>query len=203
MSADHDRAGDDQRDDGHDLDDGEPELHLAERRHRGQVQGQQQQWRHQGRQPQRGPRCQDLDIGGDRHDVRDPDHHPVEPVGPSHHEAGPRAEQIASEVTEGLVLQVGQQDLAHSSHDEEQHETDDHVDEKHPRPGQGDRLARTHEQAGPDGATDGDHLDVAVAELACQVRLLAVLCRSGSGFGDDGHGNLCAGCRHRTFPCRD
>jgi hypothetical protein len=201
VGTDHDHAGDDQRQDGDHLDDGEPELQLAERFDGGQIQAQQEQRRHDRGEPQRGTRCQHLDVGGDRHDVSDADDHPVEPVGPCHEEAGPRAKKIPGKISEGLVVQVGEQDLPHGPHDEEQDEADDHVDEEHSWPGQGDGLAGAHEQAGPDGTADGDHLDMTVAELAGQFGFFAVACCC--RFGDCGRGNLGNACRHRTFPCRE
>ncbi|MNE69941.1 hypothetical protein D3C80_1656990 [compost metagenome] len=63
-------------------------------------------------------------------------------------------------------MQVGQQQLAHCAHDEEQHEADDHVDKDDGRPSQADGLARAHEQAGADGTADGDQLDMAVGQVA-------------------------------------
>jgi len=82
VGADHDYAGGDQRQDCDDLDNGEPELQLSERRDCWQVQAEQEQRRHQGGEPQWSAGGQHLDIGSDRYDVRDADDHPVEPVGP-------------------------------------------------------------------------------------------------------------------------
>ena len=87
---------------------------------------------------------------------------------------GPGAQEVAGEVAEGLVVQVGEQDLAHGPHDEEQHEADDHVDEDDGRAGQRDGLAGAHEQSGADRAADGQQLDVAVAQGAGEVRFLAL-----------------------------
>ena len=121
------------------------------------------------RDPQRQARPEFLGVAGDGDDVRDAGDHPAEPVGPAGEEAGPRAQEVGGEVAEGLVVQVGQQQLAHGPHDEEQHEADDHVDEDDGRAGRRDGLARAHEQAGADGAADGDQLDVPVAELPLKV----------------------------------
>ena len=101
---------------------------------------------------------------GNGHDVGDARDHPAEPVGPAGEEPGPGAEDVTGEIGEVLVVGVAQQQFAHRTHHEEEHETDDHVHEDDGGPGDRDGLSRTHEQAGADGPADGDQLDVAVGE---------------------------------------
>ena len=177
--GDHDDAGADEGEDGHHLDDGEPEFGFAERLDAGEVQHNQHHRGDQGRDPQRCAGRELVDVPGDRDDVGHAGHHPEEPVGPARKEARPGAQEVAGEVAEGLVVQVGEQDLAHGPHDEEQHEADDHVDENDGRAGQGDGLAGAHEQSGADRAADGQQLDVAVAQGAGEVRFLAVAAGGG------------------------
>ncbi|KAG1533941.1 hypothetical protein G6F50_015703 [Rhizopus delemar] len=106
--------------------------------------------------------------GGDRDHIGDGSHDPAEPVRPSAEEAGPGTEQVGGEIDEGFVLQVGQQQLAHRAHHEEQHRADDQVDEDDGRAGQADGLARSHEQAGADGPADGDPAHLARGQAALE-----------------------------------
>ena len=187
-------AGDDQGHDGDHLDDGEPELRFTEGLHGGEVQEDQDHGREQRRDPQGRAGSELVHVAGNGDDVRHPGDHPEEPVGPAGEEAGPRAQEVAGEVAEGLVVQVGEQDLAHGPHHEEQHEADDHVDEDDGRAGERDGLAGAHEQAGADRAADGEQLDVAVAEGAGEVRLAVPGVTVGGG-GSSSLGNVrfCSG----------
>ena len=171
---DHHETRDDERDDRDDLDQREPELHLAEGRHGRKVQREQDHDDGEAGDPQRDARDQRIRVPGDRDHIGDTGDDPAEPVRPPGEEPGPRPEQVAREVAEGLVLQVRQQQLAHRAHHEEQHESDDHVDEDHGWSGDRDGLAAAHEQAGADGPADRQQLDVTVAERAAQVLLVAL-----------------------------
>ena len=62
-----------------------------------------------------------------------------------------------------------QQQLAHGPHDEEEHRADHEIGNHDARTRGVDGLSGPHEQAGSDGATDGDQLNVAVAQAAAQV----------------------------------
>ena len=96
-------------------------------------------------------------------DVRDGGDHPHEPVGPAEEEPGHGADEVGGEVGERLVLQVGEEDLAHRSQHQEDDGANEHIHENHGGARQGDSAAGAHEQAGADGTADGDELDVAVA----------------------------------------
>ncbi|CAM5208947.1 hypothetical protein LSPH26S_03807 [Lysinibacillus sphaericus] len=133
--GDQGEAGDDQRADRDDLDQREPELHLAEQLHRDQIQTQQQQHAQHRRYPRRQPREPELRVRRDGNDVGDRGDDPAEPVGPAAEEAGPWPQQIGGEVDERLT-QVGQQQLAHRPHHEEQHHADDRIDQQDRRPSQ-------------------------------------------------------------------
>ena len=168
-SDDHGQTHHDQRTDGDDLDQGEPEFGFAEGLHGAQVQHQQQGDAGQARDPQGQVAPPEGDVVRDGHDIRDAGDNPAEPVGPAGEEGGPGAEQVAGEVGEGLVVEVAQQQLAHGAHDEEEHEADDHVHEDDRGAGDGDGLAGAHEQAGADGAADCDELDMAIGESAFEL----------------------------------
>ncbi len=163
---DHHQAHHDQRHNGHDLYEGEPEFGLTEGLHGGQVQEQQDDDGGDTRDPELDSRPQFVGVARNRNDVCHAGDYPAEPVGPPGEEACPGAQEIACEVAEGLVVQVGQQQLAHGPHDEEQHESDDHVHKDHGGAGDGDGFSGAHEEAGSDGAADGKELNVAVAERA-------------------------------------
>ncbi|CRK49391.1 hypothetical protein RHCRD62_10246 [Rhodococcus sp. RD6.2] len=168
MGEDHGEPDDDERDDGDDLDESEPELGFTEGLHRREVERDQEYDGGERRDPQ-GQRTPPVGhVAGDRDDVGDAGDDPAEPVRPAGEEAGPRSEVVACEVGEGPVPGVRQQQFAHRPHDEEQHRADDHVDEQHRGPGQGDGLARAHEQAGADGTADRHELDVPVGQLPGQ-----------------------------------
>ena len=190
-------AGGDQGDDGDHLDDGEPELRFTEGLDGGEVQQDQHHGREQCRDPQGRAGGELVHVAGDGDDVRHAGDHPEEPVGPAGEEAGPRAQEVAGEVAEGLVVQVGEQDLAHGAHDEEQHEADDHVHEDDGRAGEGDGLAGAHEQAGADGAADGEELDVAVAQPTGEMRFPALA--GFSRFCGRLNGNPGGAFRHQVF----
>ncbi|MPM77668.1 hypothetical protein SDC9_124676 [bioreactor metagenome] len=167
------------------LDQGEPELDLAEEPYGEQVERQQHDQSEHG-QPDRHRQVADpeLPVSGHRDDVGHAGEDPAEPVRPADGEGRPGAEQVGGEVLEGGVLEVVQQQLAHRPHDEEQHHADDHVDQQDRGAGQRDGPPRPHEQAGADRSADRDQLDVAVRQVAAQVvvdRLLGVLVRSAGG----------------------
>ncbi|MPN00118.1 hypothetical protein SDC9_147312 [bioreactor metagenome] len=165
----HHQADNNQRHDSDNFDHREPELHLTEHFHGGKVKAQQQDHYRPRGDPVGKTGEPELRVGRDRDHVGDADDDPAEPVGPASEETCPGAEQIGREIDERAILQIGQQQLAHRPHHEEQHEADDGVDEDDGRPGQRDGLAGAHEQAGSDSAANGDQLDVAVGQVALQV----------------------------------
>ncbi len=61
------------------------------------------------------------------------------------------------------------EELTERPHDEEDRDTAEGVGEQQPGAGVVDRLGGAQEQADADRAPEGDELDVAVAQVACQV----------------------------------
>ena len=127
--GDHAATNDNQGDDGDNLNHGEPEFDFAEVLHGDQVQGQQNADDGERRDPwlQVGP--PHVQVADDCDDVRDGGNHPHEPVGPAEEEARHGADKVGGEVREGLVPQVGEQNLAHSSQHQEDDGADEHVHE--------------------------------------------------------------------------
>ncbi|UQB79487.1 hypothetical protein KI429_07995 [Pseudomonas shirazica] len=72
------------------------------------------------------------------------------------------------QVGERFHLQVGQQHLAHGPHDAEHEKADDGVHQDDRRAGQRNDLARAHEQAGTNCATDRNKLDMPVFQPALE-----------------------------------
>ena len=137
----HHQTHDDKPDNRHDFDHREPELHLTEHFNGGEVKAQQQKNDRQRGDPVRQPREPELRVGGNRHDVRHTGDDPAEPVGPAGEIARPRPEQVRSEVAKGFVFEVREQQFTHCTHHEEQHKTDDHINEYDRRPGETDGFA--------------------------------------------------------------
>ena len=69
-------------------------------------------------------------------------------------------------------MQVGEKQLAHGAHDEKEEKPDDGVDHHNGGAGQADGFSGAHEQAGSDGAANGDELDVTVAEASLQLPIV-------------------------------
>ena len=165
----HGETGEDQRHDGHDLDEREPEFQLAEHAHRQQVRAVEDDQRDQRRQPLRHLRKPVAHIDADGGQLRHGDDHPHEPVRPAGDEACERSAEL---------LRVGRKRAGHRSigeqlpqraHDEEDRHAAERVGEQQPRAGIVDRLGGAEEQAHADRAADGDELDVAVAQVAREV----------------------------------
>ena len=166
VRQDHHQAHHNQPHDSDNLDHREPELHLTEHFHGGEVEAEQQNNHRQRGDPVRQPREPELRVSGNRHDVRHAGDHPAEPVGPAGKVARPRAEQVRREVAEGFVFEVREQQFTHCAHHEEEHKTDDHINEDDRRPGKTDGFARPHKQPGAYGTANGDKLYMTVCEIA-------------------------------------
>lgn len=79
-----------------------------------------------------------------------------------------------------------QQQLAHGTHDEEEHCADNEVGHHDARTGSADGFAGAHKQAGTYGAANGNKLDVPIAEASPEVLLF-----SGGMLILHGHGEHC------------
>ena len=104
-----------------------------------------------------------MHVAGNGNDVRDTCDDPEEPVRPADEEAGAQAEDVGDEVGEGLVLGIGEQNLAHGAQNKVDDATDNGVHKDDGGAGQGDGLCRAEEKAGADGAANSDQLDMSVA----------------------------------------
>ena len=167
--GDHTEADDDQGDDRNDLDEREPKLRLTESLDRHRVEGEKQQGRSGDGDPRGQVRPPEVRVAGDGDHVRDAGDNPTRPVRPPGHEARPRADQVARNVREGRVLTIRQEQLAERAHEQEQDSADDHVDQQDRRTRDGDRLARTHEQARPDCAADRNQLNMAILQVSLEL----------------------------------
>ncbi len=175
---------------GGDLDDREPELHLAEDLHRDQVHGEDDREGDQRQHPLRDGRehAPVVRVERDRGDVGDAGGRPVQEVHPAGDIGALLAEELARVGHEGAGGGPVQDQLAQGPDDEEREDTADQV-------GQGERRARVvqasagaEEEAGADGAADGDHVDVAGLEVLAVTGVARVRGRPGHlGVG----GGLC------------
>ena len=162
MHQHHHQPYDNQRHNGDDFNHRKPELHLTKHFYRGEVQAQQQDNHRQRSNPIGEAGEPELGVGGNRHHIGHPSHHPAEPIGPTGEIARPRAKQVCGKVAKRLIFQVREQQLTHGAHDEEEHKTDDHINENDRWPSETDSFSRPHKQACPDGTADRDKLNVSV-----------------------------------------
>lgn len=125
-------------------------------------------------------------IRGDGDDVGHACDDPAQPIRPSQKESCPRAEEVSGKILKRLPLQVVQQQLAHGTHDEEEHCADNEVGHHDARTGSADGFAGAHKQAGTYGAANGNKLDVPIAEASPEVLLF-----SGGMLILHGHGEHC------------
>ena len=171
----HHHGGDNQTHNQCDFDHGEPEFRLAEHFHGNEIDAGERHKEAQFDKPF--PR---VEVYAERTEERDEiradgcdfghagqdEHDPVRPAG----EFAPRAAEVAGdEVDEGVLAWVAVHHFADGAHEQEHDEAHADVHEDDARSGQRDRLAGAEEQAGADGAADGDELDVAVFQAAFHV----------------------------------
>ena len=81
-----------------------------------------------------------MHVAGNRDDVRNTRDNPEEPVRPADEEAGAQTEDVGNEVGEGLVLGVGEQNLAHGAQNKVDNATDNGIHKDDGGAGQGDGL---------------------------------------------------------------
>ncbi|MNM97148.1 hypothetical protein D3C81_1096440 [compost metagenome] len=168
----------DHADDGRDLDDGEPELHLAERLHAGQVDHVDQHEERQRGDPrgQFRPPVLHVDAHGRQfgHAHQDVEH----PVVPAGHEAGEVAAVFIGEVAEGAGDGLVHHHLAELAHDEERHDAGDRVAQQDRRSRHLDGLGDAQEKAGADGAAQRDQLDMPVLQATLERAVIAACMHS-------------------------
>ncbi|MCY1405295.1 hypothetical protein D9M71_205320 [compost metagenome] len=165
---DHAGAGQHHRDDGDDLDQGEPELELTEGTHGDQVHPAHADQRRQGPDPARHVREPDAHINSHGGDFRHAGHQPEEPVVPAGKEARQRAEVVLGVAAEGAGHRVVHGHLAEGAHDHQDGEAADDVGEHDGRTGHLDGLGRTEEQADANAGAQGHQADVTLTEVSVQ-----------------------------------
>ena len=172
VHEDHSYADDDQKQDGDDLDQGEPELDLTKQLDRQQVAAEQSHQENERTDHRPGHVLDpEIKVTGDDNDFCTGRDDPQNPVRPAREVPGPRSEHVSGEILEGLVLEIVEQEFTHGPHHEEEHRPDEQVDQQQRWSRQVNGLARAHEKARSDGAADGDELDVAVLQIPLQMLL--------------------------------
>ncbi len=164
VGDDHIQAAEDHRQHRDDLDDGEPEFEFAELVHAHQVQRGDGDQEHDRRHPFRNVREPVVHERADHGKLHHGDQHIVEPVVPAGDEARalrPVARRIVAERARARILH---RHFAQRAHDHENREAADQIGEQDGRSGEAYRFARSIEQAGADGASQGDQLDMAVLQ---------------------------------------
>ncbi len=167
-------------DDGHHLDDGEPELHLAKRLDVGEVDGVDQHEEEGRRHPGRDLGPPVLDINAHRGQLGHAHQHIEHPVVPAGSKTGEVTPVFVGEVAEGAGYRLFHHHLAQLAHDQEGDKTTDGIAKQHGGARHLDGLGNAEKQAGADGAAQCDELDMAVFQTAFQ--LLAVLLKIHSSF---------------------
>ena len=154
-------------DEGGDLDDREPELHLAEVLHRDQVHRQDHREGDQGQRPLRdvGEQAPVVRVEGDRGDVGDAGRRPVEEVHPPGDVGALLAEELPRVRHEGTGRRAVEDQLAEGPDDEEGEDAADEVGECERRARVVQAAAGSQEESGADRAADGDHVDVTGLEV--------------------------------------
>ncbi len=171
-AEDHEDADGEEHEDGDDLDRGEQELALAEGANTDRVDGEQD-----GEEDERDETLVDVrrpvvDDGARRRDLRRDRDRPVEPVVPALREAEAAADESGAVRLERVGERQIRRHLAEALHEQPHHEPDDAVrDERAAGARLVDRTGGGEEQARPDGAADGDHVEVARIEVASQLVL--------------------------------
>ena len=163
VAADQEKQADDEEQhQGADLHEGEPELHLAEPLDRDHVHG-----AHEGQGAERENPLRHIGEGApvahverDGGDIDDPGHRPVEVVHPPGNERSALAQELARIGDEAAGRRAIHHQLAQRAQDQEREHATGEIDDGKSRSCQLQPGACTEEQAGADGAADGDHLDL-------------------------------------------
>ncbi len=159
----------DHADNGHHLDDGKPELGFAEELHVHQVDGVDQHEEGSGCHPGRDfrpPVVHVLAHGGQfGHAHQDVQH----PAVPARQEAGKAPPVGMGEMAERSGHGLLDDHFAQLAHDHESDEATDRVAQDHRGPGGFHHACRTQEQAGTDGAPQGDQLNMAVLQAPLEL----------------------------------
>ncbi len=170
-------AADDHGDDGDDLDQGEPELELAEGLDRDQVD---RTHAAQGCQrPDPARYIGEPDAHVDRHcgDFRDAGHQPQEPVVPAREKARQRAEVVLCVAAERTGNRVVHGHFAERPHDHQNRQAADDVRQHDRRAGHFNGFGRAEKQTDADAGAKGHEANVAFAEFPFEWTALSGLGR--------------------------
>ncbi|MNS99952.1 hypothetical protein D3C72_1343680 [compost metagenome] len=136
-------AADHHRNDGDDLDQGEPEFELTEGLYRDQIDRTHADQRREGPDPARYIGKPDAHVHGHRGDFRDAGHQPQEPVIPAREEARQRAEVVLRVTAERAGDRIVHGHFAESAHDHQDRQTTQNVRQHDRRAGHFDGLGGT------------------------------------------------------------
>ena len=150
--------------DGADLDDGEPELHLAEQLDVEQVDHVDQHKEHQRRNPGGHARPPVLHVDAHRRELGHAHQHIQHPVVPARDKTRERPPVAVGEVAERTGHRLLDHHLAQLPHDQEGDHAGDRITQDDRRSGQLDGLRNAEEQTGSDGAPQGNQLNVTIAQ---------------------------------------
>jgi len=171
---DEDEAHDEEDDDGADLGDGRPELELAERPGRQQVDDEDHGERDEDGGPCRHERKPVLHVETHRGQLGDAGQRPVKPVHPAGDVGGLLAVELPHVGHEGARRGPVQHELAEGAHEQVGDDADERIAEQQGRTGAVQTRGRAEEQPGADGATDGDHLHMPAGQCLLVAHLLSV-----------------------------
>lgn len=159
----------DHADDGHHLDDGEPELGFTEDFDVGQVDQVDQHEERRCRDPRRDLRPPVVHVFTDGRQFRHPHQDVQNPAVPARQEAGETAPILVGKMAEGTGNRLFDDHFAELAHDHEGNEAADGIAQDHRRASGFEHPGGAEEQAGTDGATEGDQLDMPVFQAAFQL----------------------------------
>ena len=131
VHEDHSYADDNQKQDGDDLDQSEPELDLAKQFDRQQVATEQSHQENERADHRPGHILDpEIKVTGDDDNFCASRDDPQNPVRPAREIPCPWPEHVSCEILEGFVLEVVKQELTHRPHHEEKHCSDEQIDQQ-------------------------------------------------------------------------
>jgi hypothetical protein len=147
--------------DGGDLQQGEPELELAEVAHAREVDGGEDGHEGQGHEPDRQHREDRREEARSAEGFGRDHHHELAPPEPAHGRAGHAAERLAGVHGERAAVRIGGGHLAEGPHHDDDEGSRDEVREEDGGAGRLDAGSRADEEACPDRAAEPHHRELA------------------------------------------
>ena len=163
--SDHTDPAHHHRDDGDDLDQGEPELEFTEGFHRDQVDRAHADQGGEGPGPARHIGKPDPHVHRHRGDFRHAGHQPQEPVVPAGQKSRQRAQVILCITAERAGDGVVHRHFAQGAHDHQNRQTADDVGQHDGRTGHLNGLGRTEEQSDTDTGAKGHQTNMSFAQF--------------------------------------